>query len=49
MAIRLAHDPAWRAALSSRIAERKSRIYRDTSAVRALEDFLEQAARAPRV
>ena len=35
-----------RAAVRGKIAERKERVYRDASPIRALEDFLESVARA---
>jgi predicted O-linked N-acetylglucosamine transferase (SPINDLY family) len=47
LAVHLGNDPTARATARRRIAERKVRIYRDASAIRALEDFLEQAARSP--
>jgi len=46
-AIRLAKNPEERAALSQRIAENKSKIYRDRACISALEDLLEQAVRRP--
>jgi predicted O-linked N-acetylglucosamine transferase (SPINDLY family) len=42
-ATRLARDPAWRAELRRKTAERKHRIWRDRTCIAALEDFLEQA------
>jgi protein O-GlcNAc transferase len=44
-AIRLAQDLSWRMAVKSRISEKKHRIYRDTTCVEALQDFLSRAAR----
>jgi predicted O-linked N-acetylglucosamine transferase (SPINDLY family) len=44
-AVRLGRDPAWRAALSRRIADNKHKLYRDRTAIAALEDFLERAVR----
>ena len=41
----MAQDPAWRADLKRRIARDKSKLYRDRSAIAALEDFLERAVR----
>ncbi|HZR85793.1 MAG TPA: tetratricopeptide repeat protein [Bradyrhizobium sp.] len=41
----LGRDPTRRAALSSRIAANKQRVYRDTDCIVALEAFLERAAR----
>lgn len=45
IAARLARDPAWRAAVKQRIAENKHRVYHDSETIRALEDFLDRAAR----
>jgi predicted O-linked N-acetylglucosamine transferase (SPINDLY family) len=45
MAVRLARDPAWRDQIKTKMRERKARIYRDRSAIRALEEFLDRAAR----
>jgi hypothetical protein len=45
IAARLAKDEAFRKDVRGRIAERKSRLYRDAASVRALEDLLEQAVR----
>jgi predicted O-linked N-acetylglucosamine transferase (SPINDLY family) len=45
IAVRLALDTAWREAIKARIVERKHNVYRDQAPVRALEDFLENAAR----
>jgi tetratricopeptide (TPR) repeat protein len=42
-AVRLARDVPWRMAVKSRIAENKHRVYRDTSCVSALGDFLNSA------
>ena len=44
-AIRLAHDRAWRAELSKRIAAGKHRVYRDKECIAALESFLDGCAR----
>jgi len=43
-AIRLAHDVSWRMALRKRIAEGKSRLYRDDSFILAFEEFLVRVA-----
>ena len=43
-AVRLARDVSWRMALRKRIAENKSRLYRDDSFISALEEFLNQVA-----
>ena len=45
-AVKLARDVAWRSDIKERIAVQKERVYRDTVAIRALEDFLENAIRA---
>jgi predicted O-linked N-acetylglucosamine transferase (SPINDLY family) len=45
MAVRLAHAPAERAALSARIAENKHKVYRDRACIAGLEQFLERVAR----
>ncbi|MFO1079230.1 MAG: tetratricopeptide repeat protein [Reyranellaceae bacterium] len=44
----LARDPAWRAEQRAAVATHKHRVYRDRTAIAALEDFLERAARRPR-
>jgi protein O-GlcNAc transferase len=44
-AIQLGNDPMERATMRRKIAERKAQVYRDASAIRALEAFLEQAGR----
>jgi protein O-GlcNAc transferase len=44
-AARLAHDRDWRTDLSRKIATNKHKLYRDRSAITALEDFLERAVR----
>ena len=43
-AVRLARDVSWRMALRKRIAESKSRLYRDASFIFALEEFFVQVA-----
>ncbi len=43
-AVRLAQDVSWRMALRKKIAERKSRLYRDDSFICAFEEFLVQVA-----
>jgi protein O-GlcNAc transferase len=45
IAVRLARDSAWRTELKQRIADNKHRVYRDSGAIAALEDFLCRAAR----
>jgi protein O-GlcNAc transferase len=45
IAVRLAHDPAWRAALRARIAASRSSILADPAPVRALEDWLDALIR----
>ena len=45
LGIRIGRDPAWRAELKARIARDKHRLYRDRSAIAALENFLESAVR----
>jgi len=47
-AVRLGHDADWRAALSRKIAANKHKLYRDRTAIAALEDFLERAVRGAR-
>jgi predicted O-linked N-acetylglucosamine transferase (SPINDLY family) len=44
-AIRLAWDIPWRMAIKKRISENKHRVYRDTTCVLALEEFLNRATR----
>jgi predicted O-linked N-acetylglucosamine transferase (SPINDLY family) len=43
-AVRLARDVSWRMALRKRIAESKSRLYRDDSFISALEEFFGRVA-----
>jgi protein O-GlcNAc transferase len=45
IAVRLARDPAWRAALRTRMGANRARLYADPAPVRALEAFIEQAVR----
>jgi protein O-GlcNAc transferase len=45
IAVRLARDPAWRAALGKRMAENRARLYADPAPVRALEAFIEKVVR----
>jgi predicted O-linked N-acetylglucosamine transferase (SPINDLY family) len=47
IAVRLARDPALRAALRARMAANRPRLYADPAPVRALETFIENAVRAP--
>jgi predicted O-linked N-acetylglucosamine transferase (SPINDLY family) len=42
---RLARDPAWRAAIRSRMAANRARVYADPAPVRALEDFIDGVVR----
>jgi predicted O-linked N-acetylglucosamine transferase (SPINDLY family) len=44
-AIRLARDRFWRIAIKNRISENKYRVYRDTTCIAALEEFLNEVAR----
>ena len=44
-AIRLARDVPWRMAIKRKISENKHRVYRDTSCVSALQEFLISVAR----
>jgi hypothetical protein len=44
IAARLGCDPAWRAAMKRRVSESKHRVYRDSTAILALEDFFSSAA-----
>ncbi|HXW23412.1 MAG TPA: tetratricopeptide repeat protein, partial [Xanthobacteraceae bacterium] len=46
VAVRLARDPAWRAAIRADIAANRPRLYADRLPVRALEDFIDKAVRA---
>jgi protein O-GlcNAc transferase len=48
IAVRLARDPAWRAALSARMGANRARLYADPAPVRALEAFIENVVRAMR-
>jgi protein O-GlcNAc transferase len=45
LAIRLVRDVSWRMAVKAKIAANKHRLYRDTSCISALEEFLNRAAR----
>jgi predicted O-linked N-acetylglucosamine transferase (SPINDLY family) len=45
LAVRMARDPAWRAAQRGAIAARKDRVWHDRACIVALEDFLERAVR----
>ena len=45
LAVRLAREPAWRAALRARMAENRTRLYADPVPVRALEAFIEEVVR----
>jgi predicted O-linked N-acetylglucosamine transferase (SPINDLY family) len=47
-AIRLALDVPWRMAVKNKISENKHRVYRDTTCVSALQEFLDSAARRSR-
>ena len=47
LAVRLAREPARRAALAAVIREAKPRLFRDRETIAALEDFLERAAVNP--
>jgi protein O-GlcNAc transferase len=44
-AVRIARDADWRSALRSKIAGNKHRLYRDSTCIAALEDFLATQAR----
>jgi predicted O-linked N-acetylglucosamine transferase (SPINDLY family) len=48
LAVRLARDPDWRAAVSTTIRANKSRVYRDSTCIAALEEFLVAAVRTAR-
>jgi predicted O-linked N-acetylglucosamine transferase (SPINDLY family) len=48
IAIRLARDEPWRAAIKAKMAENKHRVYRDRACIAGLEEFLEHAARGCR-
>jgi predicted O-linked N-acetylglucosamine transferase (SPINDLY family) len=45
LAVRMARDPAWRAAMRAKTGANKHRLWRDRAPIEALEAFLEQAAR----
>ena len=45
VAIRLARDAPWRMAVKGRIATNKHRVYRDSTCISALEEFLNRVAR----
>ena len=44
-AVRIARDAEWRSALRSKVAGNKHRLYRDSTCIAALEDFLAAQAR----
>jgi predicted O-linked N-acetylglucosamine transferase (SPINDLY family) len=46
-AVRIARDADWRTSLRSKIARNKHRLYRDSSCIAALEEFLAAQARGP--
>lgn len=46
IAVRLARDGEWRAAIKTRIHENKHRVYRDDACISALDEFLDRAARS---
>jgi predicted O-linked N-acetylglucosamine transferase (SPINDLY family) len=43
LAARLAQDASWRVSVRRRMSANKERIYRDMTAIHALENFLEDA------
>lgn len=43
MAVRLARDSDWRAAVKAKIAGAKHRVYGDRACISAFEEFLERA------
>ena len=45
LAVRMARDAEFRAAIKSRVARDKNRLYRDHASIAALEDFIERAVR----
>jgi hypothetical protein len=45
IAARLGRDTAWRAEMKRQISENKHKVYRDSTAIAALEDFLSRVAR----
>ena len=47
IAVRLANEPAWRAAIKNDIARNKHRLYYDRTCISALEKFLLRVAEAP--
>ncbi len=46
LAVRLARDTDFRAALKTRVAEDRHRLYRDRASITALEDFIDRAVRS---
>ncbi|MBL8835957.1 MAG: tetratricopeptide repeat protein [Alphaproteobacteria bacterium] len=46
LALRLAHEPAWRQEISARLADRRAVLFEDAAALRELEGFLQAAASA---
>lgn len=47
VAVRLGRDRAWRREIKSRMESQRHRVYRDDSAIAALEEFLQKAAYGP--
>jgi predicted O-linked N-acetylglucosamine transferase (SPINDLY family) len=47
LAVRVARDAGFRAALKARIAGQKHRLYRDRTSIAALEEFVDRVARNP--
>jgi hypothetical protein len=45
LAVRIARDRVFRAALKARIAKDKHRLYRDRASIAALEDFINRVVR----
>ena len=46
LAVRLAHEPAWRAATAARMRAAAPRLFGDRAPLRALEAFLARASRS---
>jgi predicted O-linked N-acetylglucosamine transferase (SPINDLY family) len=45
LAVRMGQDRSWRAEIKRRVASDKRRLYRDSTCIAALQDFLDHAAR----
>jgi predicted O-linked N-acetylglucosamine transferase (SPINDLY family) len=47
IAVRLAHDRAWREAVKSLMSVNRDRVYRDDACIASLQEFLTRASKIP--